>query len=85
MIKNISIIISSDHPINPIVEKWVSSKNNNFDIEIVRSPICRWGSPFFNQLWRYYTSRDIEKYKKSLVIHASNLPKGADLVLIWIY
>ena len=39
MIKNISIIISSsDHPINTIVEEWVSYKNNNFDIEIVRNP-----------------------------------------------
>lgn len=79
MIKNISIIISSsDHPINTIVEEWVSYKNNNFDIEIVRKPNDLVGGDllFLISCVDIIPPEILNKYKKSLVIHASNLPKG---------
>ena len=79
MIKNISIIISSsDHPINLIIEEWVSSKNNNFDIEIVRSPNDLVGGDllFLISCGDIIPPEILGKYKKSLVIHASDLPKG---------
>ena len=79
MIKNISIIISSsDHPINPIVEEWVRSQNNNVDIEIVRNPNDLVGGDilFLISCGDIISPAILEKYKKSLVIHASDLPKG---------
>ena len=79
MIKSISIIISSsDHPINPIVEEWVRSQNNNVDIEIVRNPNDVMGGDllFLISCGDIISPEILEKYKKSLVIHTSDLPKG---------
>jgi methionyl-tRNA formyltransferase len=79
MIKTISIIISSsDHPINPIVEEWVRLKKREVDIEIVRSPKDLPGGDllFLISCNEIVSVEILKKYKKSLVIHASDLPEG---------
>jgi len=79
MIKNISIIISSsNHPINPIVEEWVRLQKSEVDIEIVRNPKDLTGGDilFLISCSEIVSSEILTKYKNSLVIHASDLPKG---------
>ena len=79
MIKNISILISSiDHPVNTVIEKWVDLNRKNFDIEIVLgSKDLLGGDLLFLVSCNEIVSKEIlAKYRSSLVIHASNLPKG---------
>tara|TARA_B110001450_G_scaffold65306_1_gene61820 strand:+ start:3367 stop:4017 length:651 start_codon:yes stop_codon:yes gene_type:complete len=79
MIKNISILISSiDHPVNSVIEEWVDLNRKNFDIEIVLSSKDLSGGDllFLVSCGEIVCKEILAKYDSSLVIHASNLPKG---------
>ena len=79
MVKNITIIISSKaHPINACIENWMSLRNEDQHIKIVRTPEEATGG----DLCFLISCSDIvplsvrKKYSHVLVIHASDLPKG---------
>jgi len=79
MIKDISIIITSkDHPINPVIEEWVKIKKAEFNINIVRNPEDLKGGDilFLISCSDIIKPEILSKFRKSLVIHASDLPKG---------
>lgn len=79
MIKDISIIVSyEDHPINPYVEEWIISNNNVFNINLFRDPKDLVGGDllFLISCNDIVKPKILKKFNKSLVIHASDLPKG---------
>lgn len=69
---------SASHPINPTVERWVEESSNIHYCEIIRDPqVCSGGDIcFLVSCTSVVPSSIIERYKKVLVIHASDLPKG---------
>lgn len=75
----ITILCSSDeHPVNSYLKRWVDSRKNEHDIDLVRSKAeLRGGDILFliscNQI---INQSDRSAYAKTLVIHASDLPKG---------
>lgn len=78
-VKKITIIISSeDHPVNSIISDWASLKAKNIDIKIVRKAKDALGGDicFLISCTELMPTRVLEKYKHSLVIHASDLPLG---------
>lgn len=79
MIRDISIIITSkDHPINPVIEEWVKVKTAEFNIDVVRSPEDLIGGDilFLISCSDIIKPEILKKFRKSLVIHASDLPRG---------
>jgi methionyl-tRNA formyltransferase len=75
---NISILITSrEHPINAYIEKWVE-KNKNHQINIVHSKkkLVSGEILFLISCSEIISKLEIGKYKKTLVIHASDLPTG---------
>ena len=74
---NISILTSSkEHPVNVYIDRW--SKNNNNQINIVHSKEeLISGDILFLISCSTLVSKSVrEKFKKTLVIHASDLPHG---------
>lgn len=79
MIKRISIIITNDnHPINKTIEDWIEVNESYFDITLVRAPENLKGGDilFLISCNDIIKPKEIKKYEKCLVIHASDLPKG---------
>lgn len=75
----ISILCSdADHPVNEYLERWVAEHCDGHEIEIVRSKNDVSGGEilFLISCGEIINAKDREKYRKSLVIHASDLPKG---------
>ena len=76
--KNITVIISSEiHPINTWIEKWVEDRIDA-NVDIVRSPEEAIGGDicFLVSCIDIVSLKIRERFKKVLVIHASDLPIG---------
>lgn len=75
----ISILCSSkNHPINDYLKKWIAANNSLHEISLIRKKSQLEGGDFLfliscNEIIKI-TDRD--KFKFSLIIHASDLPKG---------
>lgn len=75
----ITILNSSEkHPINLWLEKWIEINCLRHDIDLVRNKadLSKGDILFLISCSEIITSVDREKYKKTLVIHASDLPRG---------
>lgn len=75
----ITIICSSaNHPINAWLDRWASDNSEKNNIQIVRNKIeAKGGDILFVVSCSEIISAGIRsKYKKTLVMHASDLPKG---------
>ena len=76
---NLTILQSSaDHPVNAFLDKWISKNQLIHDVHLVRSKNELIGGDllFLISCSEIITKEDRKKYKKVLVIHASDLPKG---------
>jgi methionyl-tRNA formyltransferase len=76
---NISIVCSStDHPINPGLAHWAEKHGSEHSVEIVRSQEVLSGGDilFLVSCSELITAQTREKYAKTLVVHASDLPEG---------
>lgn len=75
----VTILCSSAiHPVNSWLERWIKSRSRNHDIELVRdAKDASGGDVLFliscNQIVKTCTR---DKYAATLVIHASDLPRG---------
>lgn len=75
---NISILITSkEHPVNTYVNKWVK-KNKSHQISIVHSKedLTSGDILFLISCSEILSKFDRDKFKKTLIIHASDLPNG---------
>jgi methionyl-tRNA formyltransferase len=75
---NISILITSkEHPVNAYLDKW-AEKNQNHQINIVHSKgeLISGDILFLISCSDIISKLDREEFKKTLVIHASDLPHG---------
>ena len=76
---NITILNSSeDHPINNPLSSWIEKNLSKHQIQLVRTENDLVGGDILflvscNEMISY---RSLAKFKKSLVLHASDLPKG---------
>lgn len=76
---NITILCSeSDHPINGYLEKWIIKNCNKHEINLVRNLNELYGGDilFLVSCNSIVSKKYRDKYKFSLVLHASDLPKG---------
>ena len=69
---------TADHPVNAWLNKWVQKHQNNHQISLVRSKqeIDRGDLLFLISCSEIIAKHEREKFKKTLVIHASDLPIG---------
>lgn len=75
----ITILCSSDnHPVNIYLKKWIQYMNPMHDIDLVRTKDDLSGGDLFFLISseEIIGGEDRNRYTKSLVIHASDLPKG---------
>ena len=75
----ITILCSSaEHPVNDYLESWVVRRKNEHDIDLVRCKADLHGGDilFLISCSEIINQKDRSAYKKVLVIHASDLPKG---------
>lgn len=76
---DITILCSSvDHPVNPWLEKWISRNCGKQRVELIRKKSELRGGDllFLVSCSEIIKKEDREKYKKTLVLHASDLPLG---------
>jgi len=68
---------SKNHPINPWLSDWIE-RNTEHEINLVRSKdeLAEGEILFLISCSEIVTKRERSKFKKSLVIHASDLPEG---------
>ncbi len=69
---------SADHPVNTWLDKWMKIYQVNHEINLVRSTNDLVGGDilFLISCFDLVLKQDRDKYKKTLVIHASDLPNG---------
>lgn len=69
---------SADHPVNTWLDKWMKTYQVNHEINLVRSTNDLVGGDilFLISCFDLVLKQDRDKYKKTLVIHASDLPNG---------
>lgn len=69
---------SKNHPVNTWLDQWMKINRVNHDINLVRSKNELAGGDvlFLISCVDIILKQDRDKYKKTLVIHASDLPKG---------
>lgn len=75
----ISIVCTSvDHPVNPYLEKWIAAQGNEHEISLVRSKHELTGGDllFLISCAELVSQEDRDRFSSTLVIHASDLPKG---------
>ncbi len=75
---NISILITSiEHPVNTYINEWVE-KNNRHQINIIHSKeeLISGDILFLISCSDIVSKLEREKFKKTLVVHASDLPHG---------
>ena len=75
----ITVLCSNrEHPVYPVIEKWVALQNNVHKVDLVRnSSDLTNGDILFLISASEIISRDrIDAYKKCLVVHASDVPSG---------
>lgn len=76
---DITILCSSEkHPVNQWLVDWMNKNIHKHNIEIVRKKTAISGGDllFLISCSEIIGQKDRQKYKKSLVIHASSLPRG---------
>lgn len=76
---NITILCSSKtHPVNETLYRWVGKNDGIHDVRLVRSKSELHGGDllFLISCSEIISAQDREKFKKVLVIHASDLPQG---------
>jgi methionyl-tRNA formyltransferase len=76
---NITVLCSDFmHPINPYLEKWIATATTNLNIKLVREGCgLTDGDILFLISCSEIIPKDIrDQYKVSLVLHASDLPRG---------
>lgn len=76
---NISILTSSQiHPVDEYLQGWIKKNNKNHDIKLAYKKSMLTGGDllFLISCNEIISLEDRQKYLKSLVIHASDLPKG---------
>jgi len=76
---NITILCSSEnHPINPWLDKWMARHSNKHSVNLSRSKKELIGGDilFLISCSEIVTSDERQGYNNTLVIHASDLPKG---------
>lgn len=69
---------SADHPVNTWLDKWIKIYQVSHEINLVRSTNDLVGGDilFLISCVDLILKKDRDKYKKTLVIHASDLPNG---------
>lgn len=69
---------SANHPVNDWLDRWISSNKNKHRIDLIRSKkeLKRGDLLFLISCSEILSKNDLLKYKKALVIHASDLPEG---------
>lgn len=69
---------SADHPIRPYLQKWVDHQSRTHDVRLISKVSEMSGGDilFLISCTELIQKKDREKYKKALVIHASDLPEG---------
>ena len=69
---------SGDHPINSCLEVWVKKHQGIHEIQLLRSKkeLVEGDILFLKPCSEIISEHDRAKFKKTLVIHASDLPKG---------
>ena len=75
----ITILCSSaDRPVNSWLKKWINSNCDHHSIELVRKKSEMLGGDllFLISCSEIIKKEDRQKYKKALVLHASDLPHG---------
>lgn len=75
----ISFLCSDEHhPVNDYLYKWIEKNASTHQIELVRSKAGLTGGDllFLISCSQIVTAKDRERYTYSLVLHASDLPKG---------
>lgn len=75
----ISIVCSNPaHPVNRYLQQWIEAHGQDHDIELVRRKRELVGGDLLLLVscGEIVTASDRAAYKKSLVLHASDLPKG---------
>jgi methionyl-tRNA formyltransferase len=75
----ITILCSSSvHPVNEYLERWVKTRENEHEIELVRCKADLRGGDilFLISCSEILSQKDRNAYDKTFVIHASDLPKG---------
>lgn len=67
-----------EHPVNVHLNKWINENNNHHEISYVRSKVDLKGGDilFLVSCAEIIQAKDRQKYKTSLVLHASDLPSG---------
>jgi len=76
---DITILCSSEkHPIRPRLVNWMDENINKHNIELVRKKSENSGGDllFLISCSEIIDQEELQKYKKSLVVHASDLPLG---------
>ncbi len=75
----ISIVLSSnDHPIYPYLQNWIESEKDIHDITLINNleEVSEGDFLFLVSCHEYIRSEIRKNFKYSLVLHASDLPKG---------
>ncbi|WP_296892221.1 hypothetical protein [Thiobacillus sp.] len=69
---------SSDHPVNVMLQAWIARHQDGHEISLVRSKKELGGGDllFLISCDEIITGMERKKFTKTLVIHASDLPKG---------
>jgi methionyl-tRNA formyltransferase len=75
---NITVLSSKNHPIYPILEKWCrkNSEKHNFSLISSLEEVSKGDILFLISFTKIVKNEIREKFKKTLVIHASDLPNG---------
>lgn len=76
---NVSVLCTdSQHPVYPVLESWVDSVKGKHSVELATSKDLLSGGDFlFLVSCSEYLGKDVrQKYKHTLVFHASDLPQG---------
>ena len=75
---NITVLSSKNHPIFPILEQWSQINSEKHNISLISSleEITGGEILFLISFTKIVNSQIREKFKKCLVIHASDLPEG---------
>lgn len=69
---------SSDHPVNAMLQAWIARHQDGHEISLVRSKKELEGGDllFLISCNEIITGMERQKFRKTLVVHASDLPKG---------
>jgi methionyl-tRNA formyltransferase len=74
----INILSSEDHPVNVWIQVWIKKYKNAHEVQLLHSKkdIGSGDILFLISCPEIVSKQEREKFRKTLVIHASDLPKG---------